>query len=67
VGQFEKAACASPVGVILSVAVFQAKRRTSCLTGPARKPNCKCSILSTGTEFPNPYNIPIPSFVYPYR
>ena len=27
VGQFEKTACTSPVGVILSVAAFQAERR----------------------------------------
>ncbi|MFZ1009171.1 MAG: hypothetical protein WAN65_20180, partial [Candidatus Sulfotelmatobacter sp.] len=45
---FEKTACTSPVGVILSVAVFQAERRTSRLTGPARKPNC------TTTEIQNP-------------
>jgi hypothetical protein len=38
-GQFEKAACTSPVGVILSAAAFQAERRISRLTGPARKPN----------------------------
>jgi hypothetical protein len=47
VGQFEKAACTPPAGVILSAAAFQAERRTSRLTGPARKPNC------TTTEIQN--------------
>jgi hypothetical protein len=46
-GRFEKAACTSTVGVILSVAAFQAERRISRLTGPARKPNC------TTTEIQN--------------
>jgi hypothetical protein len=47
VGQFEKQRVLHPVGVILSVAAFQAERRTSRLTGPARTPNC------TTTEIQN--------------
>jgi hypothetical protein len=51
VGQFEKAACTPPVGVILSVAAFQAERRISRLTGPARTPNCTTTEIQNLRKF----------------
>jgi hypothetical protein len=48
VAHFEILSAHPPIGVILSAAVFQAERRISRLTGPARKPNC------TTTEIQNP-------------
>jgi hypothetical protein len=38
VAHFEILSAHPPIGVILSAAVFQAERRISRLTGPARKP-----------------------------
>jgi hypothetical protein len=40
VAHFEILSAHPPIGVILSAAAFQAERRISRLTGPARKPNC---------------------------
>jgi hypothetical protein len=52
---------AFPPGVILSVAVFQTKRRISRLTGIERQPNCTAAFSCwerTGSQVPETY----PSF-----
>jgi hypothetical protein len=46
-----KAACTSPVGVILSAAAFQVERRISRLTGPARKPSCTTTEIQNLRKF----------------